>query len=99
MNPCCVCLEDTDDNYDCMVCKEGRLCWTCWEKLYEESGYDDSIYTPCPICKSNLNYRRLVAWNLVCLFDEGCREGLEYEGEGKPVFEKFMEWKDAGLLR
>ena len=35
MRPCCVCLEDTDDCYDCMVCKGGHLCWTCWERLYE----------------------------------------------------------------
>ena len=51
MNNCCVCLEDTDDCYDCSVCKECNLCWDCFANIY------DCSYTPCPICRSNLNHR------------------------------------------
>jgi len=99
MRPCCVCLEDTDDVYDCMICKEGHLCWTCWERLYEESGYHDSIYTPCPICKSNLNYNRLVVYEFINLFDDGLDgESLEYLQGDHPVWRKFMNWRDEGLL-
>jgi hypothetical protein len=51
MNNCCVCLEDTDDCYDCSVCKECNLCWDCYAYIHDYS------YSPCPICRSNLNHR------------------------------------------
>ena len=98
MNNCCVCLEDTDDAYCCKVCKEGNLCWDCWDRLYDNSGYDNSIYTPCPICKSNLN------WMILFIELSGFFEGeIDYwvgmkEHRCPPVFKKLFDWMEKGLL-
>ena len=92
---CCVCLEDTDDCYGCFVCKEGNLCWDCWDRIYVDCGWQDSIYTPCPICKSNMNWM-FIYLDLCALFEDSDEIGDRWHAA--PVFKKLLDWMEKGLL-
>lgn len=81
MDCCCICFEKADDYISCRVCKECKLCSECWNKINNERD------TPCPICRSNLNYNDFVL-ELEILFGD-----IDWmEQQGTPVLLKLAEW-------
>ena len=83
---CCICFEKAD-HYKCKVCEECKLCLECWNKINNENN------TPCPICRSNLNYNDFIL-EMDILFDD-----LEYlERQEIPVLLKLVDWIEDDLI-